>query len=145
MDEQARLAELDAENAEPLVETALETEYVDRLERYLDAEHDEAVPIENPRAFERGDGVRAVSFESETTVADRPALAVTVHVDDGAVVQATAERRGPDVDGTVELLFPAEIAPDPAEAVRDLFEARGQSVSVTVDESGDVTAYAIEA
>ncbi|WP_126663826.1 hypothetical protein [Haloterrigena salifodinae] len=144
MDEQARLTKLDDENAGRLVETVLEAEYVARLERYLDAEHDEAVPTENPRAFKRGDGVRAVSFETETTVADRPALAVTVHVDDGAVVQTTAERRGSDVDGTVELLFPAEIAPDPAEVVRNLFEPRGQSVSVTVDESGDVTAYAIE-
>ena len=145
MDERAQqLTKLDDEDAARLAETALETEYVARLVDYLADEHGLEVPTEDARAFERGDGIRAVSFERGTGVEGRPATAVTVHVDDGAVVQAAAERRGPDVDGTVAMHFPTELAPDPEAAVRDLLEPRGQSVAVTVDETDDVATYTIE-
>ena len=146
MADHQRLTELDGDEADALAERAVESEYFDRLEAHLADEHDVTVPTENARAFQRADGVRAVSFEGEEDETDderRPAVAVTVHFDDGAVVQATAERRGPEVDGTVELGFPAELAPAPEAAVTDLLEADGQSVTVTVDESGDVTTYTI--
>lgn len=144
VDDNQQLTELDEDDADALAATALETEYVTRLESHLADEYDETVPTGTPRAFERDDGVRAVTFEAEDEAGGRPILAVTVHVDEGTVVQATAERHGPDVDGTVELLFPAEIAPRPETAVNDLLEPAGGSVDVTVDESGDVTSYTLE-
>lgn len=141
-----RLTELDGDEADALAERALETEYVSRLEGYLADEHDETVPTENGRAYERSDGVRAVSFADGTDATDGdagPDIAITVHVDDGDVVQATAERHD-SADGTVDLVFPSEIAPRPEAAVNDILEPNGQSVMVTVDESDDITVYSIE-
>ncbi|WP_440772117.1 hypothetical protein [Natronorubrum sp. DTA28] len=144
MDDQSQLTELTGEEAETLAAKALETEYVGRLEAYLADEHDESVPTESVQAFERADGVRAVSFAAEADAADgtpRPDVAITIHVDDGGVVQATAERHDTE-DGTVDLVFPAEIAPKPEAAVNDLLEP-GESVEVTVDEGDEITRYTI--
>ncbi|SDK38689.1 hypothetical protein [Natronorubrum texcoconense] len=146
MDDQSQqLTALPDDEADALAENALETEYVGRLEAYLADEHDESMPTENVQAFERADGVRAVSFAAETDAADgtpRPDVAITIHFDDGEVVQATAERHDTD-DGTVDLVFPAEIAPRPEAAVNDILQPDGQSVEVTVDESDEITVYSI--
>ncbi len=147
MDDQSKLTELTGEEADTLAAKALETEYFGRLEAYLADEHGESVPTDGPSAFERGDGVRAVSFADEPDAAageTRPDLAVTIHFGDEEVVQATAERHDAD-DGTVEFVFPTELAPRPEAAVNDLLEPEGQEVTVTVDESADeITAYSIE-
>ncbi|MDQ2050877.1 hypothetical protein RBH26_10315 [Natronolimnohabitans sp. A-GB9] len=145
MDDHPRLTEIDDEKADALADIALESEYVTRLEAYLEAEYGETVPTDTVRAFERDDGVRAVSFEAESEPAttERPPVAITVHLEEKSVVQATAERRGDDVDGTVELIFPTETAPRPEAAVRDIFRPEGQSVDVTVDESDEITRYTI--
>lgn len=147
MEEQSqRLTELEGDEADALAEKALQSEYVTRLEAYLDDEHGESVPTENGQAFERADGVRAVSFATETNAADgepRPDVAITVHFDDGDVVQATAERHD-TAAGTVDLVFPSEIAPRPEAAVTDILEPDGQSVTVTVDESDEITVYSVE-
>ena len=159
MDEHQRLTELDGDDAASLAAAARRTEYYGRLELYLEEEYGEPVPTDDPRAFEREDGVRAVSFEAET-VADadtgtdagaRPTVAVTIHFDgdsDGEeVVQASAERHGDAVDGDVELVFPTEIAPRPEAAVRDLLQPDRSGeleVAVTVDESDEITSYTIE-
>ncbi|QSX00823.1 hypothetical protein [Haloterrigena alkaliphila] len=144
MDEQARQpTALDDEEGARLAKLALETEYVARLEAYLADEHDETVATDEPRAFELDDGVRAVTVSDGTDDGPRPDVAITVHVDDGDVVQATAERH--DVpDATVELAFPTELAPGPEAAVTDILRPTGQSVAVTVDEGADVTTYTIE-
>ncbi|ELY55833.1 hypothetical protein [Natronolimnohabitans innermongolicus] len=150
MDDHQRLTALSDAEADALAEAALESESVERLETYLEESYDASLPSENRRAFERDDGVRAVTFESdpEPESATRPALAVTVHFEDESVVRATAERHGPDVDGTVELVFPSALAPRPEAAVRDIVNPDGGDdeleVEVTVDESDAVTSYTIE-
>ncbi|MXV62868.1 hypothetical protein GS429_12485 [Natronorubrum sp. JWXQ-INN-674] len=146
MDDHQRLTELDEAETATLASEARQSEYYDRLESYLADEYDETVPSENSRAFERGDGARAVSFESTAGAGARPAVAVTFHFegDSNAVAQATAERHGADVDGDVELLFPTEIAPKPEVAVRDILRPEVEEAEVTVDESGEITSYTVE-
>ncbi|WP_121744314.1 hypothetical protein [Natronorubrum halophilum] len=144
MDDRSRhLTELDGDEADALAETALETEYVARLKTYLADEYGTDLPTENSRAFERGDGIRAVSVSDSPDAETWPDVAITVHFDDGDVVQATAERHD-TADGTVDLIFPAESAPRPEAAVNDIIESEGQTVTVTVDESEDITVYSIE-
>ena len=149
MDDHQRLTELDGDDAAVLAAAARRTEHYARLESHLEDEYGESVPTDDPRAFERDDGVRAVSFEAETDADTdtRPAVAVTIHFDGDEVVQATAERHGDAVDGDVELVFPTEIAPRPEVAVRDLLrpDRSGElEVAVTVDESDEITSYMIE-
>ncbi|WP_440766723.1 hypothetical protein [Natronorubrum sp. DTA7] len=148
MDDHQRLTGLDEAETVALASEARQSEYYDQLESHLAAEYDEAVPTENLRAFERGDGARAVSFESTAGAGSRPAVAVTFHFegDSDAVAQATAERHGVDVDGDVELVFPTGIAPRPEAAVRDIVRPDGQSadVEVTVTETDEITTYTID-
>ncbi|WP_436346545.1 hypothetical protein [Natronorubrum sp. FCH18a] len=142
MDDQSQqLVELSGDDANALAKRALESEYVVRLEEYLD-ERGEAVPTEDGRAFERGDGVRAVTFAPETDGEARPPVAITVHFDGDSVAQATAEHHDSD-DGTVDLVFPTEIAPRPEAAVNDILRPDGKSVEVTVDESDEITVYTV--
>ena len=151
MERHQRLTELDGDDAAELAAAARRSEYYARLESYLDDEYGEAVPTDDPRAFERDDGVRVVSFEGES-VADvdavtRPRVAVTVHFDGDEITQATAERRGDAVDGDVELVFPAGLAPRPEAAVRDVLRpdrAGELEVAVTVAEGEEITSYTIE-
>ncbi|SEH17090.1 hypothetical protein SAMN04487967_2972 [Natronorubrum sediminis] len=142
-DRSQQLMELDDNEANALAERALESEYVDRLETFLVDERGVDVPTEDTRAFERSDGLQVVSVSADSSVEDRPAVAMTVHFEDGDVVQATTERHDPVAEGTVELAFPSELAPDPEAAVTDILEPDGQSVTVTVDEVDDVTVYLI--
>ncbi|OVE84937.1 hypothetical protein [Natronolimnobius baerhuensis] len=147
MDATQRVTELDAPAVESLAAQALEAPALTRLESYFDEQYGETVPTDEPRAFERGDGVRAVTFEADPDATGKPARGITVHFDDETVVQVTGERRGEAVDGDLELLFPTETAPKPETAVRELYQPEGDAleVAVTVTETNDVTSYMIDA
>ncbi len=76
MDATQRVTELDAPAVESLAAQALEAPALTRLESYFDEQYGETVPTDEPRAFERGDGVRAVTFEQTQTRPANPRVAL---------------------------------------------------------------------